>query len=69
MATNGLWYLRELTLKYAKNAGSSAGVRQFIQNGLGAFASKNPQLKIKAVVARGNKHPVAIGDYGKSVHF
>ena len=47
MAKRGVWALRELTLHYCKNGGSSRGVRHFIETGLADFARQNPQIQCR----------------------
>mmetsp|Transcript_11740 Transcript_11740/g.27979 ORF Transcript_11740/g.27979 Transcript_11740/m.27979 type:complete len:129 (+) Transcript_11740:134-520(+) len=62
MCTRGVWQLQELTLRYCRASGSSAGVREFLREGLVEFARANPQLKVRTVV-KPNRHPIAVGDY------
>jgi large subunit ribosomal protein L43 len=62
MCTRGTWQLRRLTLSYAKHAGSSKGVREFIDSGLAQFARENPQIEIVAI-HKPSRHPSVTGEY------
>jgi large subunit ribosomal protein L43 len=62
MAKRGVWALRQLTLHYCKNGGSSRGVREYIETGLVDFARQNPQIECRTVVRNG-RHPYVQGLY------
>ena len=66
MAKRGVWALRQLTLHYCKNGGSSRGVREFIETGLADFASQNPQIQCRTVVRNG-RHPYVQGLYPMNI--
>lgn len=67
MAKRGQWALRQLTLHYCKNGGSSRGVREYIESGLLVnFAKQNPQIELRTVVRNG-RHPYVQGMYPTSL--
>jgi large subunit ribosomal protein L43 len=62
MSRNGIQQLRSLTLLYCKQGGSSRGVREFLEEGLTAFAKANPSVLVSAKLRPG-RHPVLRGEY------
>lgn len=63
MARNGVWELERLVVKYSPTAGSSVGVRDFVEKGLVKFAQENPHIRIKTKLQTG--HPHIVGSYSK----
>ena len=63
MSRNGVWQLKRLTLHYCSFSGSSAGVRQFVEQMMPGFREKNKQLELVENVRRG-RHPFFEGQYG-----
>lgn len=60
-----MWELREVLLRYSPSAGSSRGVREFVETGLlTEFARNNPQVQFKTQLHGG--HPCVYGHYSKS---
>ncbi|KAL1523874.1 hypothetical protein AB1Y20_018793 [Prymnesium parvum] len=56
MCTRGVWQLKGLLIKYCKNGGSSAGIREWLDTKLVPFAKDNPQIDI-CVSLKNNRHP------------
>ena len=54
--------LARLTLKFCKNDGSSAGVRQFIQQDVVQFAKQNPNC-VLYLKPRRHRSPVMVAEY------
>eukprot|EP00180_Rhodochaete_pulchella_P004396 Plantae.Rhodophyta-Rhodochaete_pulchella.ctg8277.p2 GENE.Plantae.Rhodophyta-Rhodochaete_pulchella.ctg8277~~Plantae.Rhodophyta-Rhodochaete_pulchella.ctg8277.p2 ORF type:complete len:175 (+),score=21.26 Plantae.Rhodophyta-Rhodochaete_pulchella.ctg8277:80-604(+) len=61
MARAGRWELKEVLLRYSLNAGSSRGVRDFVNEGLVLFARDNPQLVVRTQLRE--SHPFVDGRY------
>jgi len=60
----GVWQCQKLIVSFDRSAGSSAGVREFIQKGAFTdYALANPQMQIEVRMVGGNKHPVVTAEY------
>ena len=65
MCTRGVWQLSELTLRFCRQGGSSAGTREFLTadpGGLRSFAAANAAVAV-SVAHRAGRHPLAVGRY------
>ncbi|KAK8814731.1 ribosomal protein L51/S25/CI-B8 family protein [Blastocystis sp. ATCC 50177/Nand II] len=62
MCSKGYYFLDKLTIRYCRNGGSSAAIREWMQKNLINFASSNPQLKVVTTPVN-NRHPILIGEY------
>jgi hypothetical protein len=63
MAQNGVWQLKNLTIRYSMRGGSSKGMRSLLEKHLDTFKEQNPQLEIRAYSKVG--HPFIRGEYCK----
>lgn len=65
MATNGVWQLQQVTIRYCQYGGSSRYIRKLLQHKRFLdFVKENPQVTFKTEL-KGARHPVLIGDYSK----
>eukprot|EP00163_Fabomonas_tropica_P017073 TRINITY_DN3039_c0_g1_i2.p1 TRINITY_DN3039_c0_g1~~TRINITY_DN3039_c0_g1_i2.p1 ORF type:complete len:126 (-),score=11.66 TRINITY_DN3039_c0_g1_i2:268-645(-) len=63
MSLRGVWQCVSLTLSYSRQGGSSAGVRNFVENGgLQKFAKANPQIMIY-LNPKQHRHPYVNGEW------
>ncbi|CAI5743829.1 unnamed protein product [Peronospora destructor] len=66
MATNGVWQLKQVTIRYCQHGGSSRYVRQLLgDHRFLNFVEENPQVKFMTEL-KGARHPILVGDYVKN---
>ncbi|KAI9912291.1 hypothetical protein PsorP6_008990 [Peronosclerospora sorghi] len=66
MATNGVWQLKQVTIRYCQHGGSSRYVRQLLRDQrFLKFVEDNPQVQFETKI-KGAHHPILIGDYVKN---
>ena len=64
MSRNGVWQLKQLTLRYCPFSGSSRGVRTFVEGEMmEKFTRENAQLQMQTMERRG-RHPFLEAVYG-----